>query len=326
MNFKTVIVWFVLAFLIGAGSALSVFFLLSKNTSEEVAEVQTVNLNDFAEQGGPPPEFDEDVDLIEEPVDPNKGIKKYTVKKGAQFPGTYAKSFIVADLDNGNIIAAKDADIILPIASLTKLMTAVVAEETLSRDDKITISRSAVNTYGKQGRLSVGEVYSSQDIFYPLLLESSNDAAEAIAEFPGRDSFISDMNSKASSIGLSFTKFEDPSGLSPNNVSTARELFRLTQYVYEFRKYILELTQLKKYESDSKTWYNNSRFRSDDNYLGGKNGYTDEAGKTLIANFQLPLEGENGFRNISIVLLNSKDTTLDTRRIISFLIENVNYK
>lgn len=326
MNFKIVLVWFVLAFIIGAGSAFGVFVLLSKSTNQEVAEVKTVNLNDFAEQGGPLPEFDEEVDLIEEPVDPNAGIKKYTVKKGAQFPGTYAKSFIVADLDSGDIIAAKDKDLILPIASLSKLMTAIVAEETLSRDDKITISRSAVNTYGKQGRLSAGEVYSSQDIFYPLLLESSNDAAEAIAEYNGRDSFISDMNAKADSIGLSFTSFEDPSGLSANNVSTASELFRLTKYIYEFRRYILELTQLKKYQSDNKTWYNNSRFRNDKNYLGGKNGYTDEAGKTLVANFQLPLEGENGFRNISIVLLNSKDTTTDTRRILSFLLENVYYK
>jgi D-alanyl-D-alanine carboxypeptidase len=165
-------------------------------------------------------------------------------------------------------------------------------------------------------------------MLYPLLLESSNDAAEALAESGGRSSFMSDMNSKADSLGLNHTRFLDPSGLSSGNTSTVSDLFALMQYINEFREDLFDITQLKKYRSEfyNKTWYSNSRFKNDTAYIGGKNGYTDEARKTQAAIFQLPLEGNDGFRNIAIILLNGKDTTSDIRGIISFLNEFVYYE
>ena len=274
--------------------------------------------------GGPAPEDLAPIELIPGAEDE---VKAYVVTKDApDFPRILAKSFIVADLDSGDIIAVRNQYKVFAIASLTKLMTALVAEETLPTDEEVVVSSRAIRTYGEQGRLRAGEMYTVEELLYPLLLESSNDAAEVLAEHGGRESFMADMNAKAESLGLSLTQFDDPSGLSSGNNSTVNDLFALTQYIHKFRDYIFDITEEKNYRARGKVWYNNSRFRNDTYYIGGKNGFTEVANKTLIANFQLPLEGDNDFRNISIILLNSPDTTRDTRNIVSFLNKYIYYK
>ena len=133
------------------------------------------------------------------------------------------------------------------------------------------------------------------------------------------------MNDKAESLGLLNTSFEDPSGLSKNNISTAEDLFKLVKYIYKYKSYVFDITKLKDYSNDTHTWYSNSKFRNDENYLGGKNGYNDEARYTLTTLVELPL-GEFEKRKIAIILLNSEKTTeKDTRAIILYLLNNVYY-
>lgn len=251
-----------------------------------------------------------------------KGV--YSTKKGAKFPKITAKSYMVADLDSGSVITAYGEKVQLPIASLSKMMTALVSLETINQYKETKVSRTAYGTYGAQGNLLTGEKIKISDVLYPLLLESSNDAAEVLAEFAGRETFIKNMNDKAISIGLFNTEFEDPSGLSKNNVSTAEDLFKLARYIYKYKSYIFEITKLKDYTSGKHTWYSNSKFRNDENYLGGKNGYTDEAHHTLVTMVELPL-GEFQKRKIAIVLLNAEKTEKDARAIILYLLNNVYY-
>lgn len=249
----------------------------------------------------------------------------YTIKKGAKFPKISAGAYVVADLESGDIIASYAEKVPMPIASLSKLMTALVSLETINQYQETKVSRTAFGTYGAQGNLSVGETIKISDLMYPLLLESSNDAAEVLAEFAGRKTFIKNMNDKATSIGLLNTEFEDPSGLSKHNISTAEDLFKLVKYIYKYKSFVFDITKLKDYSNDDHTWYSNSKFRNDENYLGGKNGYTDEAHYTLITLVDLPL-GEFESRKIAIVLLNSQKTTeKDTRSIILYLLNNVYY-
>ncbi len=249
----------------------------------------------------------------------------YTIKNQAKFPKITAKSYIVADLESGDVLASYAERVPLPIASLSKMMTALVSLETINQYQETKVSRTAYGTYGAQGNLSTGEKIKISDLLYPLLLESSNDAAEVLAEFAGRKSFIKNMNDKAASIGLAQTEFEDPSGLSKNNISTAEDLFKLVRYIYKYKSYVFEITRLKDYSNDDHTWYSNSKFRNDENYLGGKNGYTDEAHHTLVTLVELPL-GEFEKRKIAIILLNSQKTTeKDTRAIILYLLNNVYY-
>lgn len=250
----------------------------------------------------------------------------YSTKKGAKFPKITSKAYMVADLDSGNVITSYAEKVPYPIASLSKMMTALVSLETVNQYKETKVSKTAYGTYGDQGSLRAGEKIKTSDLLYPLLLESSNDAAEVLAEFAGRNTFIKNMNDKAASIGLFNTKFEDPSGLSKNNVSTAEDLFKLASYIFKYKSYIFEITKLRDFtnEKHTHTWYSNSRFRNDENYLGGKNGYTDEANHTLVTMVELPL-GEFQKRKIAIVLLNSEKTEPDARAIILYLLKNVYY-
>lgn len=249
----------------------------------------------------------------------------YTIKQNTKFPKISAKSYIVADVESGDIISSYGEKVPLPIASLSKLMTALVSLETINQYQETKVSRTAFGTYGDQGSLAVGQKIKTSDLMYPLLLESSNDAAEALAEFAGRDLFISNMNNKAISIGLLNTKFEDPSGLSKNNISTAEDLFKLVRYIFKYKKYIFDVTDLKNYSNKNNSWHSNSKFINDKNHIGSKNGYTDEAKYTQIVLFEMPL-GEFERRKIAIILLGSEHTIeKDVRAISLYLLNNVYY-
>lgn len=247
------------------------------------------------------------------------------IEQASSFPKVTSASYVVADIDTGDIIAYRYPDKIYPIASLSKLMTALVTFETLDFSSVVKVSRSAVSTYGAAGGLSAGDSMTVWQMLHPLLLASSNDAAEAIAESAGRDKFMGNMNGKAKSIGLKNTSFDDPSGLSENNISTSKELFNLTKYIYDKHPEILEITSENKFEFDDWTWYNQSRFRNDENYVGGKNGFTDFAQHTLISIFELPLGEKGELRNVAIVLLNGHKTENDMRSIVAYLNKNIEY-
>jgi len=101
------------------------------------------------------------------------------------------------------------------------------------------------------------------------------------------------------------THFGDPSRLSPRNISTSSDLFKLSQYIEKYRSYIFGITKEKKYELGKKVWFSNSKFRSDDDYIGGKNGYTDEALKTQLAIFDIEISGES--KKIIFIILKTDD-------------------
>jgi D-alanyl-D-alanine endopeptidase (penicillin-binding protein 7) len=278
---------------------------------------------------------DEETEYI---IDSLKNLKSsYNLfNNSKRFPNVTSRVYLVIDLDTSEIIKQQNIDEIYPIASLTKLMTSVTSLETLNQDKETRVSYSAIDTYGKQGSLYSGQNISVSELLYPLILESSNDAAEVLAEASGRKFFIGNMNGKVRSIGLANTEFADPSGLSRNNVSTARELFRLVSYIDKNHPEILEISKTKTYEGKENTWFNNSKFRNEERYLGGKNGYTDEALHTLISIFELPLteftqvsnnnQPLDPNRRIAIILLQGIETEDDTRAIVSWLLDNVYYQ
>jgi len=254
----------------------------------------------------------------------------YLKKRDTEPPKPEAKSYLVADLETGDLLLAKNIDTSIPIASVSKLMTALVSLEVVNQFQDTKVSRSAVNTYGGAGDLVSGETLDTGETIYPLLLESSNDAAEVIAEHIGRERFMSSMNEKAESIGLLNTSFEDPSGLSPHNRSTARDLYKMARFIYKNKKHIFDITTEETYTSKkgsrTHTWYNNNPFsRSDhDLYIGGKHGYTDEADHSLVALFEAPL-GEFETRTIAVVLLKSDNWERDADRVLTYLDEYVYY-
>jgi poly-gamma-glutamate synthesis protein (capsule biosynthesis protein) len=232
-------------------------------------------------------------------------------------PKISAKAYIVGDLNTGEVILSKNQEQKFPLASISKLMTALVASELTTPDNITQISKKALATYGTNGELKLGEKIKTSDLIYPLLLESSNDAAEALAEHFDRSVFISKMNKAVEQLKMTGTSYADPSGLSVNNQSTVSDIFKLTGYLAQNKPDLLKITTLRSYTAKKHSWSNISQFLGDEGYLGGKSGYTDPAKQTVVSLFNLPL-GQTGLRPIAIALLQSTDRKKDVEKNIYY--------
>jgi D-alanyl-D-alanine carboxypeptidase/poly-gamma-glutamate capsule biosynthesis protein CapA/YwtB (metallophosphatase superfamily) len=248
----------------------------------------------------------------------------YVNKNINEQPKVSALSYLVGDLNTGEVILAKNQEEKFPIASLSKLMTALVAKEMMNSNDIAQVSKKALATKGTNGELKTGEKIKISDLLYPLLLESSNDAAEVLAQYFERDNFISKMNQTAEKLQMTSTSFADPSGLSEKNQSTVSDIFKLTGYLNQQKQDLFQITTKRSYSNKKHNWSNISQFLREDGYLGGKSGYTDEAKQTVVSLFSLPL-GETDSRPIAITLLQSVDRHKDVETILKYLKKNIYY-
>ncbi len=188
----------------------------------------------------------------------------------------------------GTLIYTKNSDTKRAQASTTKLMTAVLLLESGLLETTTTVSSHAAATPWSAGKMKKGDVYSTHDLLYAMLLPSANDAATAVAERVGgtEANFVAMMNAKANSMGWNKTHFCNPHGLDANgHYTTAVELAKLTAYAYSFpeirecwatkSKTIRSLNGKKKKWT---LWTTNSIFSYISNFLGGKTGTEDNAG------------------------------------------------
>lgn len=297
------IFWIIFSIALG----LSLAFLATRSASYE--KIKIVNNNS-----------DKETSILEDKTPENF----YFIKDPSKQLKLSAEAYYVGDLDTGEVILEKNKDAIFPIASVSKLMTATVSLDKQNQDELTTVSQTALNTYGKNGGLYVGEKIKINDLIFPMLLESSNDAAEVIAEASGRDNFINFMNQKAKELELKDTSFEDPSGLSEKNLSTTFDLFKFAQFLKNSELNLLQLTTQRSYKNQKHIWFNNTQFLGIPGYQGGKRGYIDESKQTAVSVFTLPLS-QVGSRNIGIVILRSVDRLRDVQNIVSYLNKNVYY-
>lgn len=247
----------------------------------------------------------------------------YFIKTEGAKPKVSAKAYLVGDLDTGEVILKHNEEERLPIASISKLVTALVAKE-LGPEAEAAVSKTALATYGKNGNLRAGEKLPVYQLMYPLLLESSNDASEVIAESFGRNVFIQKMNQLGDLLELKNTSFSDPSGLSVGNQSSASDLFKIAGYIRKDSPEIFEITTKGGFVTPRHTWFSSNQFRRTEGYLGGKSGFTVPAKQTAVSLFSLPL-AEEGSRNIAVTLLGSQNRYQDVQTILKFLRNNVYY-
>ena len=248
----------------------------------------------------------------------------YFIKDPKKKLNISAGAYIVGDLDTGQIILKKDENKQYSIASVSKLMTALLSKENYQPTDLATVSARALDTYGQNGGFKVNEKLKISDLYYPLLLQSSNDAAEVLAEQGGPVDFIAKMNSKAKALGMTDTIYRDPSGLSPYNASTASDLFKLVSDLYKNHKDILDTTKTPSYKITGHYWQSNNQFLRQTGYLGGKSGYTDLAKETVVSLFNAKLS-DSAPRNVAIILLQSSDRFKDATRVLQHLKDNIHY-
>lgn len=172
----------------------------------------------------------------------------------------------------------KNSDLTLPIASLTKLMTAIVAKENINKDF-VKLSSTAIQAFGDFGDFKENEIFSKDDLIKGMLISSSNDASYALAEQLGVKNFVNLMNKKVKELKMNHTAFVDPAGLSYNNVSTAEDLLKLTIYIIKNYPEILAVTKekeitIRELNSNTLKIIKNSNLLVKNSYfIGGKTGY-----------------------------------------------------
>ena len=205
--------------------------------------------------------------------------------------GISAQSAILMDTDNNIILYEKNVNEVRSVASISKIMTAILAIESGKLDDVVTIGDEIDKAYGSGIYIRKGEQLTLRDLVYGLMLRSGNDAALAIAHYVGGDvdNFVELMNNKAREIGMKNTTFNNPSGLDEDkgNYSTAYDMAKLASYAIkndEFKK----ITGTKKYKlktnMNAYIWNNKNKMLSLYKYsIGGKTGYTEIAKRTLVS-------------------------------------------
>lgn len=228
---------------------------------------------------------------------------------------------VVTDLsDNSKVLFKKNEQRKLSIASITKLMTAVIVLENIDPSEKIEISKEAQETF------------FANDLLYDMLIGSDNAAAEAFSESIGKDKFVALMNEKAKEIGLFDTSFLNPTGLGLDNFSTAQDLVKLTEYLLKEHRSILNITAMQEFDLYTADGKNLNKITntnellkeysdSDKRIIGGKTGNTRAAGESLLLVLRMP-DNKDYLIN---VILNSKDRFGETKKIIDWVNDNFNF-
>ena len=213
-----------------------------------------------------------------------------TVSAYSVLPSLSAQSAILIDASSDLVLFEKNARIRMPMASTTKIMTAIVALESCDPLSPVTVDSRAVGIEGSSVYLKVGERLSLLDLLYCLMLASANDAAAAIAYFVagGIDEFAARMNEKATELGLFDTHFENPHGLdSKDHYTTAYDLARLTAYALEnesIAKIVSTNSHNVKSDVAQHSLFNHNRLlRSYAGAIGVKTGFTKTSGRCLVS-------------------------------------------
>lgn len=231
-----------------------------------------------------------------------------------------AEAYLVADIDSGDVYLERNADRVMPIASVTKLMTALVASEIISFEKEVpTVEGELSHTNASstnEKKFFIG------DLLYPLLMESNNHVADMLARFYGTGGFVEWMNTTAKALGMESTRFADPSGISPYNKSTPDDLFRLAMYLANKKSFVWDITRtptktIKASDGTSYTFQNLNIFSGEKSFVGGKVGQTTAAGETMVSVFTMQHGTEK--HRVATVVLRSNDYTEDTKKLTQWL-------
>jgi len=267
--------------------------------------------------------FDQPHTYLSSILSPYYPFRDWTIKE----PEITAESALISDTFADKVLYQKNPHKILPIASLTKLMTAVIVMENMNLNDTITISPELLNSYIDHNEFELGEKISVKNLLYIMLIKSSNDAAITLANsknLPYQE-FINLMNEKAKKLKMKNTHFTDPSGYDKNNISTTSDLYKLAKYILKNHPLIFEITKIKEisvYSQDKKIshYLNNTNklLGKIPNILGGKTGYTDKAKECML----LIVKKYNS--DLIFIILKSENRFREMKKLIDWI--NAAYK
>lgn len=233
---------------------------------------------------------------------------------------TSATSAILVDTDSGRILYSKDIHNRRSIASISKIMTAILAIESGKMEETVTIGDEIIDAYGSGIYIKQNEQLKLKDLVYGLMLRSGNDAALSIAKYVGGnvDNFVKLMNEKAQSLGMKNTTFNNPSGLDEEkgNYSTAYDMSLLISYAIKNEEF-KEITGTKNYKLGTNmnvySWTNKNKLLFSYKYTtGGKTGYTEIARRTLVTT------ASKDNLNLAVVTLNDGNDFEDHKNLFEY--------
>ena len=241
-----------------------------------------------------------------------------------------SSSALVQDADTGEVVIHKNSDAVVPIASITKLMTAmVILDRGLDLEQRIVLSREDVDSVkGSRSRLRTGSVLTRDELLLLALMASENRAAAALGRtYPGgMPAFVAAMNAKADALGMTDSHFVEPTGLSPANVASARDLAKLVRAAHAYpliREYSTrDKARVQAFGGRPLNFVNtNGLVRSSYWEIDlSKTGYISEAGRCLVMHVRM------ASKDLIVVLLDSwgkRSRIGDANRIRKWLEKNV---
>lgn len=236
---------------------------------------------------------------------------------------------------NAKILAEKNIADRLPIASLTKLMTAIIAFKNYHPEEIMAVSNKALNSKGRSWKFEPGEIFKVQDLLRALLIESNNDVAEVLSIRAGKEQFVEAMNKEARDMSLKDTFFVNPTGLDSDNAeelvnySTAKDLFKIARVFAEKYPSLLNITSKKEYDLYTADGEFHHKMENTDNLLsadwrgkggdpikilGGKTGETPFAKQNLV----LIVEAPNGSGYLINIVLGSSDRFGEMKKLVEW--------
>ncbi len=244
-----------------------------------------------------------------EPLDPDAAVNASLVTRdpAKEIGKLKSSTILVQDMDTAEILFARNEDAVRPIASITKLMAALtLVKAGLPMDEMITIDASDTRSTSElPSRLTAGAKLSRADLLRLALVPSENSAAQALGRTytGGTAAFVAAMNAEARALGMTDSSFAEPSGLSNDNQSSAKDLVKLLQAISAqplIRQYASEAS----YQAAGQTFRNTNILlgRPQWDILVSKTGTTREAGDCLVMAVKV------GQRNLAMVLLNAQGT------------------
>jgi D-alanyl-D-alanine carboxypeptidase len=234
-----------------------------------------------------------------------------------------ANAAILVHLESGRVLFEKNAHTKVPIASLTKVLSALVAQDLFLPDESVTVASGSVRVDGVKQTLYLGERILVRDLVAMMLVESSNDAAYALAAYAherGQD-FVAKMNGKAWVLGMNDCTFTDPAGLDDNAYCTADDVLRLTRAALELAPELWPvmaspLVQVK--SADGRIAHEvkstNELLGRLPGIIGGKTGHTDGALGCLM----LVVETHDGRDTLVSIVLGSRTRFADTSALLGW--------
>ncbi|MBB6217449.1 D-alanyl-D-alanine carboxypeptidase [Anaerosolibacter carboniphilus] len=251
-----------------------------------------------------------------------------------------SKAAILIEVETGQVLYSKNSDDQLPLASITKLMTYLLAMEAVdsgqvSLEDKVKISPRAANERGSSYSLKAGEEIPLRELIEVMLIISANDAAFAIAEHVGgtAEDFVAKMNERAMELGMTATHFLNPNGMpmaEGTNVSSAQDIMILSRHLIEdYGDRILLVTDKGFYENQERKFFKentNKLLKQIPEIDGLKTGYTQEAGYCLSSTMVSKAKGEDeeDFRLIVVTFgaATEAERNTDVQKLLTYGHEN----